>query len=120
LLLDFPTAEEASVAAPLAVATTAPTATFAVVLTVRATFAAIDVLSRSAVEPLGDLVFAAFADVLAVVGVTLFGAALPNAGFASFERAAIAGAAPAFTCVVLADLEAGFFALVAIEFLVSV
>jgi hypothetical protein len=54
-----------------------------------------------------------------VVGVTLFGAALPNTGLASFERAAIAGSAPAFTGVVLTDLEAVFFVLAAIVSLVS-
>jgi glycosyltransferase involved in cell wall biosynthesis len=38
----------------------------------------------------------------AAAGATFFGAALPNAGFASFERAAIAGPAPAFAWVAFA------------------
>ena len=58
---------------------------------------------------------------LAAAGVTLLGAALPNAGFAaSLERCAVAGPAPAFDCVALpvalAVLDAGFLALVAIGF----
>ncbi|WP_287290707.1 hypothetical protein [Mesorhizobium sp.] len=110
--------EAASDAAPLAVATTAPAATLAVVLTVR--------IALSAIEPaLADFLgLVGFAVVLAAVGVTFFGAALPKLGFASLERAATAGPAPvldsvAFDPVALDRVTlplpgAGFLALVAI------
>jgi hypothetical protein len=110
--------EAASDAAPLAVATTAPAATLAVVLTVRIALSAIE-------PPLADLLgLAGFAVVLAAVGVTFFGAALPKLGFASLERAATAGPAPvldsvAFDPVALDRVAlplpgAGFLALFAI------
>jgi hypothetical protein len=69
----------------------------------------------------GFAAFAAGFAALAAAGVTLLGAALPNAGFAaSLERCAVAGPAPAFDCVALpvalAVVDAGFLALVAIGF----
>ncbi|WP_287059356.1 hypothetical protein [Mesorhizobium sp.] len=110
--------EAASDAAPLAVATTAPAATLAVVLTVRIALSAIE-------PPLADFLdLAGFAVALAAVDVTFFGAALPKLGFASLERAATAGPAPvldsvAFDPVALDRVTlplpgAGFLALVAI------
>jgi hypothetical protein len=100
------------------VATTAPAATLAVVLTVRIALSAIE-------PPLADFLgLAGFAVALAAVGVTFFGAALPKLGFASLERAATAGPAPvldsvAFDPVALDRVAlplpgAGFLALVAI------
>ncbi|WP_245268494.1 hypothetical protein [Mesorhizobium sp. WSM2561] len=88
-------------------------------------------IALSAIEPpLADFLgLAGFAVVLAAVGVTFFGAALPKLGFASLERAATAGPAPAFDSVVLDSVAfdpaaldrvalplpgAGFLALVAI------
>jgi hypothetical protein len=70
-------------------------------------------------EPVaGFLAFAGFAAALAAVGTTFLGAALPKAPFASLERSAIAGPAPALAWVAFAgaafDLGAGFLALVAI------
>ncbi|CAH2409078.1 hypothetical protein MES5069_750101 [Mesorhizobium escarrei] len=89
----LPMTEAARDAALLAVATTAPAATLAVVLTVRIALSAIE-------PPLADFLgLAGFAVVLAAVGVTFFGAALPKLGFASLERAATAGPAPAFDSV---------------------
>jgi hypothetical protein len=114
----LPMTEAASDAAPLAVATTAPAATLAVVLTVRIALSAIE-------PPLADFLgLVGFAVALAAVGVTFFGAALPKLGFASLERAATAGPAPvldsvAFDPVALDRVTlplpgAGFLALVAI------
>ncbi|WP_287195674.1 hypothetical protein [Mesorhizobium sp.] len=110
--------EAASDAAPLAVATTAPAATLAVVLTVRIALSAIE-------PPLADFLgLVGFAVALAAVGVTFFGAALPKLGFASLERAATAGPAPVFDSVAFDPVAldrvtlplpgAGFLALVAI------
>ncbi|WP_292408420.1 hypothetical protein [Mesorhizobium sp.] len=84
--------EAASDAALLAVATTAPAATLAVVLTVRIALSAIEL------PPLADFLgLAGFAAGLAEAGLTFFGAALPKLGFAaSLERAATAGPAPVF------------------------
>ncbi|WP_292601524.1 hypothetical protein [Mesorhizobium sp.] len=115
--------EAARFAALLAVATTAPAATLAVVLTVRIAVSVIE-------PPLADFLdLAGFAVALAAVGVTFFGAALPKLGFASLERAATAGPAPVFDSVALDSVAfdpvaldrvalplpgAGFLALVAI------
>ncbi|WP_287215117.1 hypothetical protein [Mesorhizobium sp.] len=110
--------EAASDAAPLAVATTAPAATLAVVLTVRIALSAIE-------PPLADFLgLVGFAVALAAVGVTFFGAALPKLGFASLERAATAGPAPVLDSVAFDPVAldrvglplpgAGFLALVAI------
>ncbi|WP_366514526.1 hypothetical protein [Mesorhizobium sp.] len=106
--------EAARDAALLAVATTAPAATLAVVLTVRIALSAMEL-------PVVDfLALAGFAVVLAAVGVTFFGAALPKVGFAaSLERAATAGPAPVFDSVAFDRVAlplpgAGFLALVAI------
>jgi hypothetical protein len=124
LALDFepplPITEAAREAALFAVATTAPAATLAVVLTVRIALSAIEL-------PLVDFLdLAGFAVALAAVGVTFFGAALPKLGFASLERAATAGPAPAVALdsvafdpvaldrVALPLPGAGFLALVAI------
>jgi hypothetical protein len=102
--------DDASDAAPLAVATTAPAATLA---TLRM------VLTELPADA-GFLALAGFAATLAATpGTTFFGAALPKAGFASLERSAIAGPAPAFAWVALAGVAldlaaAGFLALVAI------
>ncbi|WP_254024621.1 hypothetical protein [Mesorhizobium ventifaucium] len=96
----------------------------AVVFTVRIALSAIE-------PPLADFLgLAGFAVVLAAVGVTFFGAALPKLGFAaSLERAATAGPAPAFDSVAFNSVAfdpvalervalplpgAGFLALVAI------
>ncbi|WP_292183395.1 hypothetical protein [Mesorhizobium sp.] len=124
LALDFepplPMTEAARDAALLAVATTAPAATLAVVLTVRIALSAMEL------PPLADFLgLAGFAVALAAVGVTFFGAALPKVGFAaSLERAAAAGPAPVFDSVALDSVAfdraalplpgAGFLALVAI------
>jgi hypothetical protein len=62
----------------------------------------------------GFLGFAAFGAAFAAVGTTFFGAALPKAGLVSFERAAIAGPAPAFDWVALPLAGAGFLAFCAI------
>ncbi|WP_203546881.1 hypothetical protein [Mesorhizobium sp. AA22] len=123
LALDFepplPMTEAARDAAVLAVATTAPAATLAVVLTVRIALSAIE-------PPVADFLgLAGFAVALAAAGVTFFGAALPKLGFAaSFERAAAAGPAPVFDSVAFDSVAfdrvalplpgAGFLALVAI------
>ncbi|SIT53930.1 conserved membrane hypothetical protein [Mesorhizobium prunaredense] len=123
MALDFepplPMTEAARDAAVLAVATTAPAATLAVVLTVRIALPAIE-------PPLADFLdLAGFAVALAAVGTTFFGAALPKLGFAaSLERAATAGPAPvldsvAFDPVALDRValplpDAGLLALVAI------
>ncbi|WP_164891595.1 MULTISPECIES: hypothetical protein [unclassified Mesorhizobium] len=123
LAFDFepplPITEAARDAALLAVATTAPAATLAVVLTVRIALSAMEL------PPLADFLgLAGFAVALAAVGVTFFGAALPKVGFASLERAATAGPAPVFDSVAFASVAfdrvalplpgAGFLALVAI------
>ncbi|WP_189502025.1 MULTISPECIES: hypothetical protein [unclassified Mesorhizobium] len=86
----LPMAEAARDAALLAVATTAPAATLAVVLTVRIALSAIDSLPVAGFLRLP--VFAA----AAAAGITFLGAALPKVGFASLERAAVAGPAPVF------------------------
>jgi hypothetical protein len=83
----LPMTDDASDAAPLAVATTAPAATLATLRMV------LTELPAAA----GFLALAGFAATLAATaGTTFLGAALPKAGFASLERAAIAGPAPAF------------------------
>ncbi|WP_287360278.1 hypothetical protein [Mesorhizobium sp.] len=83
-------------------------------------------IALSAIEPpLADFLdLAGFAEALAAVGVTFFGAALPKLGFASLERAATAGPAPVFDSVAFDPVAldrvalplpgAGFLALVAI------
>ncbi|MDR7033464.1 hypothetical protein [Mesorhizobium sp. BE184] len=133
-------------AAPFAVATAAPTATLAVAFTVRArdetiesselffdfvVLAAVAFVDAAGAAALfaAELAFAAPAltddfaaeavlEAAAVaVGVTRFGAALPNAGLASLERSATALPAPAlaaccaFACTVFPAV-AGFFAFV--------
>jgi hypothetical protein len=82
--------EAASDAAPRAVATTAPAATLAVVLTVRMALPAMELPPVAGFLGLAGLA-------LAAPGTTFFGAALPKVGFAaSLERAATAGPAPVF------------------------
>ncbi|WP_287093138.1 hypothetical protein [Mesorhizobium sp.] len=109
----MPITEAARDAALLAVATTAPAATLAVVLTVRIALSAMEL-------PVADFLgLAGFAVALAAVGVTFLGAALPKVGFASLERAATAGPAPVFDSVAFDRVAlplpgAGFLALVAI------
>ncbi|MBZ9849713.1 hypothetical protein LB565_17145 [Mesorhizobium sp. CA14] len=92
-------------AANLAVATTAPVATLA---TVRI---GPDLLAA------GLCGFCALAATLwAAPGVTFFGAALPKAGLASFDRSAAAGPAPAWACVVLDWLVLAFLGAVFLLF----
>src|SRR5690606_14266649 len=91
--------------ASLAVATTAPTATAAVVLATRANLATTEPspLSEEWEAALRTALFdAASLEALAsVAGTTSFGAALPKAGLASLERSANAGPAPARVWVAL-------------------
>jgi len=86
----LPTTEAASEAALLAVAITAPAATLAVVLTVR--------IALLAIEPppaAGLLGVADFGAAFAAAGTTFLGAAFPKLDFASLERTAAVGPAPA-------------------------
>ncbi|CDX16786.1 hypothetical protein MPLA_1150042 [Mesorhizobium sp. ORS 3359] len=106
--LAFPPPRPSTDAASLAVATTAPVATLATVRIVPDVFVA---------DLCGLCAWAAA--LWATPGVTFFGAALPKAGLASFDRSAIAGPAPALACVVLdwvalVFLATGFLLLVAI------
>ncbi|CCV03984.1 conserved exported hypothetical protein [Mesorhizobium metallidurans STM 2683] len=102
----LPMTEAAREAAPRAVATTAPAATLAVVLAARMALPAMDPLVAGFLDLVGF--GAGFAAALAADGTTFFGAALPKTGFASLERAAIAGPAPVFDWTALRFAGAGF------------
>src|SRR5688500_11835015 len=101
VLSPLPTTEAATATAPV-------TAPVAVLVTLR--------MTRLAIDGLADALFAGFADLafdFAAAGFTVFGAALPNAFLASFDRAATVPA-PVFDCVAFPFAGAAFFALVAI------